>query len=264
MAEPEPIQTGTPPFLRFNLRELAGSLGDLGTLLPIGIGLILINGLDATAVLLMVGLYFIASGLYFRTTVPVQPMKVIGAYAIARSLPAEQITAAGLWMGVILLGLALTGAISLVGRVIPKSAVRGVQLTTGILLMTGGIRFILGNNALQKIRGAAEPNLTLDSIGPIPIGILLGTAAIITILFLLENNRAPAALVVIAAGITIGVIFQGHLPVSLLNVIFGGLTGQAQHFIVVTFCHTETDSTTFGETRQAAFWSPRAHRNDHS
>ena len=71
---------------RFNLREFSGSLGDLGTRLPIAIGLIVINKLDATAVLVTVGLYYVLSGVYFRLTVPVQPMKVIGAYAIARAL----------------------------------------------------------------------------------------------------------------------------------------------------------------------------------
>jgi SulP family sulfate permease len=69
----------------FNRREFAGSLGDLGTLLPIAIGLILINKLDVTAVLLCVGLYYVFSGFYFRTVVPVQPMKTIGAYAISRA-----------------------------------------------------------------------------------------------------------------------------------------------------------------------------------
>ncbi len=68
---------------RFNRRELAGSLGDLGTLLPLALGLILLNGLDATTIFITIGLFYILSGLYFRLTVPVQPMKLIAAYAIA-------------------------------------------------------------------------------------------------------------------------------------------------------------------------------------
>ena len=70
---------------RFNRLELAGSLGDLGTLLPLAIGLILINKLDPTGVFWAVGLFFILSGIYFGVTVPVQPMKVISASAIATS-----------------------------------------------------------------------------------------------------------------------------------------------------------------------------------
>ena len=33
---------------RFNLQELGGALGDIGTLLPIAVALILVNGLSAT------------------------------------------------------------------------------------------------------------------------------------------------------------------------------------------------------------------------
>ncbi len=203
------------PFMRFNRQEIAGSLGDLGVLLPIGIGLVLINGLSATAVMLMVGLFYVGSGLYFRTTVPVQPMKVVSAYAIARALPAEQITASGLWLGALLLLLAVTGAINLVGQVVPKATVRGVQLTTGVLLMTQGVRFIIGDTSLQKLRGAAEPNLIFSHLGPLPIGILLGVVAILVILLLLENKRAPAALVVIIGGFLVGAIFHRHLPQQL-------------------------------------------------
>ena len=42
----------------FNRLELAGSLGDLGTLLPMLIGMILINGLNPIGLLLTVGLFY--------------------------------------------------------------------------------------------------------------------------------------------------------------------------------------------------------------
>jgi SulP family sulfate permease len=71
--------------------------------LPIALGLILISGLSPYGVFLSVGLYFIVSGLYFGLTVPVQPMKVIGAYAIATTMTASQITASGFLIGLVLL-----------------------------------------------------------------------------------------------------------------------------------------------------------------
>ena len=178
---------------RFNRQELAGSLGDLGTLLPIAIGLILINGLSATPVFIMVGVFYVVSGLYFRCVMPVQPMKIIGAYAIAMALTPAQICLAGFSIGIFLLLLAASGAISLVGKYVPHSTVRGVQLTTGILLFTQGVRFILGETALQKAHGAAEPFLSVASIGPVPIGIVLGLASGLLILLLLENRTTPAA-----------------------------------------------------------------------
>jgi ABC-type multidrug transport system permease subunit len=69
--------------------ELAGSLGDLGTILPLAIGMILINGLNALGLFLSVGLFYVFAGLYFRVTSPVEPMKVIGAYAIATGITAR-------------------------------------------------------------------------------------------------------------------------------------------------------------------------------
>ncbi len=56
---------------RFNIEELGGAVGDLGTLLPLMVALILINGLNPTSVLVGVGLFYIGSGLYYRIPTPV-------------------------------------------------------------------------------------------------------------------------------------------------------------------------------------------------
>jgi SulP family sulfate permease len=195
--------------LRFDRHELAGSLGDLGTLLPLAFGLIIINGLDSTASFITIGLFYVLSGLYFGVTMPVQPMKVISAYAIAKAMSPQEITSAGLWMGVFLLLLGLTGTITQVRKLVPHSTVRGVQLSTGILLFVQGIKFILGQTSLQQAQGAAEPFLSVTGLGPVPIGILLGVMAVAVILLLLENRVAPAALVVLIGGILAGLTLGG-------------------------------------------------------
>ena len=196
-----------PSRYRFNRLEFSGSLGDLGTLLPIALGLILISDLNPYGVFISVGLYYIISGWYFGVTVPVQPMKIIGAYAIATSMTAAQITASGFLIGLVLLVIGGTGAITVIGRYIPKSVVRGVQLSAGTLLMIQGIKFMLGTTKLQMLRQAAEPYLAIDSIGPVPIGIILGIAGGILTLLLLENKRLPAALLVVSGGLIFGLIF---------------------------------------------------------
>ncbi len=66
--------SGIKAAFRFNRMEFAGSLGDLGTILPLAIGMILINGLNPLGLFLAVGLYYIYSGLYFKVTSPVEPM----------------------------------------------------------------------------------------------------------------------------------------------------------------------------------------------
>lgn len=195
------------PKYRFNRLEFSGSLGDLGTLLPLALGLILVNGLSPNGIFLSVGLFFIFSGLYFGVTVPIQPMKVIGAYAIATAMTASQITASGYLIGLVLLVIGATGAISFIGRYIPKSVVRGVQLSTGTLLMVEGIKFILGTTRLQALRQAAEPYLGIDSVGPIPVGILIGAGGGLLTLLLINNKRFPAGMVVVLGGIALGLIF---------------------------------------------------------
>lgn len=192
------------PKYRFNRLEFSGSLGDLGTLLPLAIGLILVNGLRPGGVFFSVGLFFILTGLYFGITVPVQPMKVIGAYAIATAMTASQITASGYLIGLVLLVIGATGAITVIGRYIPKAVVRGVQLSTGTLLMVEGIKFMLGTTRLQMLRQAAEPYLSISGIGPVPIGIVIGIAGGLLALLLLENKKFPAGLVVVLGGIFLG------------------------------------------------------------
>ena len=47
---------------RFNRQEFAGSLGDLGVVLPLGIAMILINGLNPLGLFFSVGLFYLLSG----------------------------------------------------------------------------------------------------------------------------------------------------------------------------------------------------------
>ncbi len=205
---------------QYNRMELAGSLGDLGTLLPLAIGLIFVNGLSPSGLFLSVGLYYILSGLYFGITVPVQPMKVIGAYAIATAMSTNQVLASGALMGLLLLIIGMTGAVTLIGKYIPKSVVRGVQLSTGILLMVGGVRFMLGTSKFQMLKQMGEPYLSMQSLGPIPIGILLGVIGCALVFLLVENKRFPAGLLVVVGGITVGLVFGTHEGVDQLRLGF--------------------------------------------
>jgi SulP family sulfate permease len=198
--------------------EIAGSLGDLGTLLPIAIGMILINGLNPMGMLFSIGIYYILSGIYFGITVPVQPMKVIGAYAIATAMTPSQVLASAALMGLFLLIIGGTNAITLIGKYTPKPVVRGVQVSTGTLLMAQGVKFIIGSSKFQMMRQMAEPYLTIQHIGPIPVGIVIGIAGGVLTLLLLENRKFPAGLVVILGGIFLGLVLGTHEGFDKLNI----------------------------------------------
>ena len=205
--------------MEFNRLELAGSFGDLGTLLPIAVGMIVINGVDPLGLFFTVGLFYILSGMYFGLTVPVQPMKVIGAYTIATGAAYTQITASAFWIFLFLFIIGATGAITLIGRYTPRPVVRGVQLSTGVLLMAEGIKFIAGTSKFQVMQKAAEPYLMIQSLGPIPVGLIIGLAVgIITLLFL-DSRKFPAGLLVIGLGLIIGLLLG--IPGALADVGLG-------------------------------------------
>jgi len=195
------------PKYRFDRMEIAGSLGDLGTLLPIAIGMILLNKLYATNVFILIGLFYLIAGHYFGVPVPVQPMKVIGAYAIATNLTPAQIVSSSLWMGIFILFLGITGLIEVIGRYTPKSTVRGVQLGVGVILMIKGLKLMI----------EPDPNLAIRAVGPVSMGILLGTAGIVFTFLLLDNKKLPAALVLIIGGICIGLFIGKPIEEGAFN-----------------------------------------------
>lgn len=81
----------------FNRSEVAGAFGDLGTLVPFVVGYITINRLDPQGVVLGFGLLAVATGIYFRTPMSVQPMKAIATAAIAHP---EAVTPAAIFVSV--------------------------------------------------------------------------------------------------------------------------------------------------------------------
>lgn len=194
----------------FDRMELAGSLGDLGTLLPIAAAMVLINGLSPTGLFFSIGVFYILAGLFFGVTVPVQPMKVIGAYAVATAMQPAQIQAATLLMAAFLVIVSITGTIEAIRRLIPKSVIRGVQLSTGAILIAGGVKLMIGTTSFQVLQHAAEPYLMIQELGGLPIGLVIGTLGGLAILLLLENRKYPSGLAVVLGGMVLGLVLGTH------------------------------------------------------
>lgn len=124
---------------RFNLRELSGSLGDMGTFLPLTLAMALASGMDLGLIFIFAGLMNVVTGFWFGQPLPVQPMKAIAAVAITEGLTAGAIASAGLTLGVALVALAMVGAVDWIGRSIPRPVVRGIQLGIGLKLAWSGL-----------------------------------------------------------------------------------------------------------------------------
>src|SRR3954463_13864619 len=70
---------------RFDRMEWSGAFGDLGTLIPFVVAYIAVLKMDPFGILFSFGAALLASGLYYRTPFPVQPMKAIGAVAATQA-----------------------------------------------------------------------------------------------------------------------------------------------------------------------------------
>lgn len=130
--------------LRANpLSELSGSLGDLGTLLPLLIALTLTKSISLSTTLIFSGLANIGTGIVFGIPLPVQPMKAIAAIAISQSYTKEENMGAGLFIGGVVCLLSLTGLMRWFGRVVPVAVVRGIQTGAGLsLIISAGTSFL--------------------------------------------------------------------------------------------------------------------------
>jgi SulP family sulfate permease len=137
-----PVVQGQAPF-RIGLGEVTGAVADLGVMVPLVTALILVNGLDAGAVLVCAGLLVLATGIVFRIPFPVQPLKALTAVAVAQQLSPGVIHAAGLEIAAVLLLLSVRHVADVVARVFTKPVVRALQLGVGVLLVISSIKLVL-------------------------------------------------------------------------------------------------------------------------
>jgi hypothetical protein len=114
-------------FKRQYVSEISGSLGDLGTFLPIAIALAANGTVSLASTLIFSGIFNILTGVFFGIPLPVQPMKAIAAVAIARGFSNGTIAAAGIFVGSCILVFSLTGILHWFAGVIPIPVIKGIQ-----------------------------------------------------------------------------------------------------------------------------------------
>ena len=126
------------------LAELSGSLGDLGTLLPLMIAMALQGSIDLPTTLVFSGLTNIFTGLFYGVPLPVQPMKAIAAIAISQGFSKQETAAAGLSMGIAVFVLSASGLLRWLNRVVPVPVVKGIQVAAGLsLVISAGSSLLL-------------------------------------------------------------------------------------------------------------------------
>lgn len=189
-----PGNDADPPPWQFTWAELSGSLGDLGTFLPLVLAMSLVCHFDLGMVLICAGLMNLWTGWRFRQPIPVQPMKAIAAVAITQGMRSGEIAAAGLVVGAVMIGLALSDSIRWAAQWVPKAVVRGIQLGVGISLILKAVQWLFGgvSGTAGGTGTAGLPWLGWDSL------LIAAVAAAVLSLSLLR--RLPVLLAVFLAG----------------------------------------------------------------
>ncbi|KRT66733.1 MAG: sulfate transporter [Candidatus Dadabacteria bacterium CSP1-2] len=170
--------------LRFNRNEISGSLGDMGTFIPLLVGMVSINGLNIASALFFSGLFNTITGIFFGIPMAVQPMKAIATVAISEGLTKNEILSAGIITGLVIFLFGITKVIEFFNRIIPLSVVRGLQLGLGLQLIMKGFSMVL----------STERFFGYDSIF---VGILTG----VFVLILFFSRKIPGALVIFLFGL---------------------------------------------------------------
>jgi MFS superfamily sulfate permease-like transporter len=196
-APTEPLLPARSGRNSYDRMEWAGAFGDLGTLIPFIVAYISVLKMDPMGILFAFGASMVVCGLYYRTPVPVQPMKAIGAVAAVQAaqtavVTPEAVYAAALVTGVIWFVLGATGLSTKLAKLVPPAVVGGIVLGLGLGFMLEGTK-LMQSGWLVAAVGAS------------------GT------LLLLKNRTFPAMFALLAFGAVVGAYQRPDLLSALLG-----------------------------------------------
>lgn len=174
--------------VKINRNEFSGAFGDIGTDLPLIIGVLLSSDFNTANVLIVFGLMQIFTGLVYGIPMGVQPLKVVALIVITQKISGSLVLTGGMLIGIIMLLLSITNMIGIIGKIIPKTVIRGLQL---------GLGFQLSMIALKEY----IPSLQLP-------GYIIAGISFLIVLVLLGNKKFPPAIPIIGLGILYTLLFD--------------------------------------------------------
>jgi len=174
--------------IKLNLNEASGAFGDIGTDLPLIVGMLMATNLEAANVLVVYGVLQILTALVYGIPMPVQPLKAVAMIVITQKVTATVIWGGGLAIGFLMLIITVTGLTAWLGKVIPKTVVRGIQLGLGIQLTLLAFKDYIPSDGTTGYIFAG-------------IGFLIG-------IILIGNKKYPPALLILATGLIYLFIFN--------------------------------------------------------
>jgi len=183
---------------RFDKSQWAGAFGDLGTLIPFVVGYITVMKMDPLGVLFMFGILLIIAGSYYKTPIPIQPMKAIGGAAIAQAaaITPGMVWGAGIFTGLFWLIMGATGALNLISKIASKPVIRGIVLGLGLSFIMEGTRMMKTDFAVAVM-------------------------ALVMTFVLLTSKRIPAMFALLVFGIAAALVQNPGLVHDLAAIEFG-------------------------------------------
>ena len=198
------------PNVQFNRHEWAGSFGDIGTDLPLILGMLLVSDLPAASVLIVFGLLQIMTGLLYGLPMPMQPLKAMAVLIITQKVTGDLIYAAGLTIGLVMLLLTVSGLLERLAKAIPECVVRGIQFGLGLKLASLAL--------VSYVPSMAMPGYVMAGIG------------FLVMLIFWRSKTVPAGLLLIAVG-AVYAVFTG-IP---LDTIGAGVAIHYPHWQIPDF-----------------------------
>jgi hypothetical protein len=174
--------------IKFNRNEFSGAFGDIGTDLPLIVGMLMATQLEAANALIVFGLMQILTAFIYGMPMPVQPLKAVAMIVITQKVTVSVIWGGGLAIGALMLILTLTGLIGWLGKVIPKTVIRGIQLGLGLQLSLLALKDYIPSDGYT--------------------GYGFATAGFIIGLILIGNRRFPPALLILPLGLIYLFVFN--------------------------------------------------------
>lgn len=174
--------------IQFNRHEIAGSFGDIGTDLPLIIGMIQAVNLNSASVFIVFGVMQIITGLLYGLPMPVQPLKAMAVLVITQKISGEILFGAGLAIGAVMLLLTVSGTLNWLVKLIPLCVVRGIQFGLGLSLASLALKTYIPSAGMQ--------------------GYIFAGLAFLIMMIIPKDSYLPAGLVIIGLGFIYAVMFQ--------------------------------------------------------
>jgi len=183
--------------IRINRNEFSGAFGDIGTDLPLIIGMLFATNLEMSNTLIVFGVLQIITAVIYGIPMPVQPLKAVALIVITQKISSAVIWGGGIAIGVIMLILTATGLLKWLNKIIPKTVIRGIQLGLGIQLSLLAVK-----DYIPSDQG---------------IGYIFASIAFITGIILIGNRKYPPAIFILLLGF-IYVVFFKNIPFSDVSI----------------------------------------------